>query len=210
MKTPNETKSASPKGHAKRVTERESKTGKMLDRKRGKDLSRIDLDKLKAEFKKLKREGVVQGPVLALAPASGRARALAVLENITGIVEKLEREVAEVHNAVSALQDALIAERSAEDAADAASVAHLRGLLASGDEEFIPAEVVDRLDAGESPVRVFREWRGMTQGQLAAAIAVDQSFISKIEAGTKHPTAANLGRLARALKIDADLLLPDA
>lgn len=99
--------------------------------------------------------------------------------------------------------------KDAEDAADATTVAHVRGLLDAGAEEFVPAEVVKRLDAGESPVRVFREWRGMTQGQLAAAIEVDQSFISKIEAGTKHPTAANLGRLARALKVDADLLLPD-
>jgi predicted transcriptional regulator len=90
-----------------------------------------------------------------------------------------------------------------------ATVAHVRGLIASGSEEVIPAEVVARLDAGDSPIRVFREFRRMTQGQLAAAVDLDQSFISKIEAGTKHPTAANLGRLARALKVDADLLLPD-
>ncbi|MPZ11102.1 MAG: helix-turn-helix domain-containing protein [Kiloniellaceae bacterium] len=98
---------------------------------------------------------------------------------------------------------------SAEDAAEEAAVVHVRNQIAAGAEEVIPAEVVKRLDVGESPVRVFRELRGMTQGQLAAAIEVDQSFISKIEAGTKHPTAANLGRLARVLKIDADLLLPD-
>lgn len=96
-----------------------------------------------------------------------------------------------------------------EDAADAAAVRHIREQLATGAEEIVPAEVVNRLDAGESPVRVFREWRGMTQGQLAAAVEVDQSFISRIEAGTKYPNAANLGRLARALRIDADLLLPD-
>ena len=95
------------------------------------------------------------------------------------------------------------------DAADAAAVRHIRERLAAGAEELVPAAVVKRLDSGESPVRVFREWRGMTQGQLATAIEVDQSFISKIEAGTKHPNAANLGRLARTLRIDADLLLPD-
>jgi DNA-binding XRE family transcriptional regulator len=100
-------------------------------------------------------------------------------------------------------------ESSPEDAADAAAVRHIREQLAAGAEEIVPAAVVKRLDARESPVRVFREWRGMTQGQLAAAIEVDQSFISKIEAGTKHPNAANLGRLARALRVDADLLLPD-
>ncbi|MEQ9606360.1 MAG: helix-turn-helix transcriptional regulator [Kiloniellaceae bacterium] len=131
-----------------------------------------------------------------------------VTSMIGQIGSSLDQAQAEIDKARQMLAQLATAE-NAEDAEDAASVAHVRGLLASGAEEVIPAEVVKRLDAGESPVRVFREWRGMTQGQLAAAIEVDQSFISKIEAGTKHPTAANLGRLARALKVDADLLLPD-
>ena len=35
--------------------------------------------------------------------------------------------------------------------------------------EFFPVEVVDRLLAGESPIRVYRTYRGMTRKQLAEA-----------------------------------------
>lgn len=133
------------------------------------------------------------------------AAAATVLTQVSASLDRLQAELDTTRSIVAQIAGA----DSAEDAADTATIAHVRGQIESGAEEAVPAVVVKRLDAGESPVRVFREWRGLTQGQLAAAVDVDQSFISKIEAGSKHPTAANLGRLARALKVDADLLLPD-
>ena len=60
----------------------------------------------------------------------------------------------------------------AEDAEDAAAVARFRARLAAGEEELVPAAVVDRLLAGESPVRVWREHRGLTQSGLARASGV--------------------------------------
>jgi DNA-binding XRE family transcriptional regulator len=137
--------------------------------------------------------------------APSRASAASVLTQVTASLDRLQAELDHTRDMVAQI----VAADDPEDAADMATVAHVRGLIASGSEEVIPAEVVARLDAGDSPIRVFREFRRMTQGQLADAVDLDQSFISKIEAGTKHPTAANLGRLARALKVDADLLLPD-
>lgn len=62
--------------------------------------------------------------------------------------------------------------RLAEDAEDAAAVARFRARLAAGEEELVPAAVVDRLLGGESPVRVWREHRGLTQSGLARASGV--------------------------------------
>ena len=45
-----------------------------------------------------------------------------------------------------------------EDALDAAA---MRRVLEDPNEESVPIEVVDRLLAGENPVRVWREFRGM-------------------------------------------------
>ena len=42
--------------------------------------------------------------------------------------------------------------------------------------EFFPAEVVDRLLAGENPIRIYRTYRRMTQKQLAESAASTPSI----------------------------------
>ena len=76
--------------------------------------------------------------------------------------------------------------------------------LARGEEETIPAPVVDRLLAGEPPVRVWREHRGLTQAQLAEAAGVTQSMVAMIERGDRRGTVDTLTVIARALKVDLD------
>ena len=46
-----------------------------------------------------------------------------------------------------------------------------------------PAELVDRLLAGESPIRVYRGYRGMTRKQLARAAGIGHPYLSQIETG---------------------------
>ena len=51
--------------------------------------------------------------------------------------------------------------------------------------------------------------RRMTQGQLAAAVRISASHMSRIEAGTAQPSPSVLGLLADALECDpADLIVP--
>ena len=45
---------------------------------------------------------------------------------------------------------------AAEDAADARAVDEIKRRLATGEEELIPAEVVDRIIDGENKLRVWR------------------------------------------------------
>ena len=91
-----------------------------------------------------------------------------------------------------------------EDRADAAALSAFAERLARGEEETIPAAVVDRLLAGEPPVRVWREHRGLTQAQLAEAAGVTQSMVAMIERGDRRGTVDTLAVIARVLKVDLD------
>jgi DNA-binding XRE family transcriptional regulator len=89
---------------------------------------------------------------------------------------------------------------------DAVTLARFAKRYASGKEETVPAEVVDRLLAGESPLRVWREFRGMTAAQVAAAAQITPAHVSKIESGKGEPSVALLKRLARVLRVDMEVL----
>jgi DNA-binding XRE family transcriptional regulator len=95
----------------------------------------------------------------------------------------------------------------AEDAQDAASLARFAKGYASGKEETVPVEVVDRLLVGDSLLGVWREFRGMTAAQVAAAVQITPAHISKIESGKGEPSVALLKKLARVLRIDIEALV---
>ena len=95
----------------------------------------------------------------------------------------------------------------AEDAQDAAALQRAVKRYAAAEEEAIPAAVVDRLLAGESPVRVWREYRGLTAAMLAEIIGVTPAHISKLETGKGEPSISLLRMLAAALDVDIDSLV---
>jgi DNA-binding XRE family transcriptional regulator len=94
-----------------------------------------------------------------------------------------------------------------EDAKDAEALHRAAKRYASGKEKAIPAEVVDRLLAGEPQVRVWREHRGMTAAMLAEMIGVTPAHVSKLETGKGEPSIALLKKLAVALDVDIEALV---
>lgn len=96
----------------------------------------------------------------------------------------------------------------AEDAADAADAREARRELDNHEDETVPVEIVDRLMAGdEHPLKIWREYRGITQEALGREASVGKSYISQIEAGSKLGSARVLKALADTLKVDIDDLL---
>jgi Helix-turn-helix domain len=92
--------------------------------------------------------------------------------------------------------DALIS--AYEDAADALALAEVRAREAAGGAEYVPVELAERIFvAGEHPVRVWREHRGLSLGALAKASAVAQSYLSEIENGRKRGSVRALAALPR-------------
>lgn len=94
-----------------------------------------------------------------------------------------------------------------EDSRDAARLEDFHRRLAAGEEETLPAGVLDRLLAGENPVRVLRGHRGLTLQQVAESCGVSNAHVSQVERGRRSMSARLLKRMSQALGVDADLLL---
>ncbi|WP_438729255.1 helix-turn-helix transcriptional regulator [Parasphingorhabdus sp. DH2-15] len=75
------------------------------------------------------------------------------------------------------------------------------------DEELLPAELVRRMVSGESPIRVFREYRGLTQQALADTVGVSKTTICELERGRKEGSIKTLSAIADALNVDIDDLI---
>ena len=71
-------------------------------------------------------------------------------------------------------------------------------------EEAIPGDVVWRLCGGESPVRVWREYRGLAPDVLAQAAGMALDDLAAIEQHRAEPSLRAAHGLARALHIDID------
>lgn len=94
-----------------------------------------------------------------------------------------------------------------EDAHDAAAIEAFYRRLVAGEEDTFPADVVDKLLAGENPVRVLRAYRGMTLQQVADACGVTNSHVSQVEKGKRSMSTDLLKKMAVALRVDVELLL---
>lgn len=75
-------------------------------------------------------------------------------------------------------------------------------------QETCPSALVDRLLADESAVKVFRAHRGLTQAALAAKAGIGAPCLAQIEQGARRGSLRTLRRLATALSVDLDFLLP--
>jgi DNA-binding XRE family transcriptional regulator len=76
-------------------------------------------------------------------------------------------------------------------------------------QEKIPVEWVDRLLNGEHPISVWREYRGLTQQQLATHCAVDSDSIGQLEMRQCQPSLMILRKMANILKVDIEDLLEE-
>ena len=76
----------------------------------------------------------------------------------------------------------------------------------SREEEYFPEEIVQRVLQGHSPIRVYREYRNMSQEELAKKIGKTKQYISMLEKGERVGTIRTLKQIAEALNIEVDML----
>ena len=72
------------------------------------------------------------------------------------------------------------------------------------EEELIPAEVVYAILDGENPIKVWREYRELTQQQLADTAGISKPYLSQIETGKRTGTTEILSAIAKALDVSLD------
>ncbi len=68
--------------------------------------------------------------------------------------------------------------------------------------------MVDRLHDGESPLRVWRDYRELTVTNLALQSGVRPAVIEGVENGSAEPVLSVAARLAEVLRIDVSMLVP--
>lgn len=112
-----------------------------------------------------------------------------------------ERLVVLPEAAYQALVDA------AEDTADRTAVRRFKQRLAAGEEELLPAELVDRILDGENPIRAWREYRGFSVKALAEKAGIAPAYLSQVETGKRDGTVATVKKLADALGVTLDDLV---
>jgi DNA-binding XRE family transcriptional regulator len=75
------------------------------------------------------------------------------------------------------------------------------------DDELIPSAVVNRLLAGENKFKVWREYRGLTQTQLAEQAGIAQATVGQLETGVRKGSMGVFKKIARILKVNLDDLV---
>jgi DNA-binding XRE family transcriptional regulator len=98
---------------------------------------------------------------------------------------------------------------SDEDTATAMIVDRGKAAIAAGYDLAIPAATAEAIAQGVNPIRAAREWRGLTQAQLAKMTGLTQSYISQLEAGDSAGTPKALRAVANVLQVPLDLLVAD-
>ena len=95
-------------------------------------------------------------------------------------------------------------EQRLEDIGDEIDAAEAMAAIEAG-EETLPDDMVKRMSIDrENPLRVWREYRRMTQPVLAQKAGVSQGRISELEKTGKAPTLDVARRIAEAMKCDID------
>ncbi len=122
---------------------------------------------------------------------SAQAIAVALEAHAVGVAEDADLVV----TTPAALEEML------EDAAAAAA------FHAGRDQERVPIEIVDRLLAGENPVKVWREHRGLSQRALAERVKLNFTYLSQIETGVRRGPVATMKKLADALNLEVSDLI---
>jgi mRNA interferase RelE/StbE len=94
----------------------------------------------------------------------------------------------------------------AEMLADVKAYDATKARLEAGDDELIPLELTERRLRGEPALRIWREYRKLTQEQLAKKSKVSRALIAAIETNRKSGSVTTWKKLAVALNVSWDQL----
>jgi DNA-binding XRE family transcriptional regulator len=92
-----------------------------------------------------------------------------------------------------------------EDVGTARLVARAKKEIAGG-AAVLPMAIVDRLAGGGNPIRVLRQFRDLTQDELATAVGITQNYLSDLETGKRKGPLALHRKFAIALGVPLELL----
>ena len=83
----------------------------------------------------------------------------------------------------------------------------VKAALEHGDDELIPAEVVNAILDGENGIKVWREFRGVSQTELAGQAGISVPYLSQLETNKRKGSLAVLSAIARVLKVSLETIV---
>lgn len=106
-------------------------------------------------------------------------------------------------------QEALkIKEMTLDDAINSLKMDHIWQYYWDTPCQQVPTELFYRVLEGENPIRVYRKWRGYKVGELAQMVGVSTSYMSTIEAGKREGKIGLYDKIAAALGVCIEYIIP--
>ncbi len=68
-------------------------------------------------------------------------------------------------------------------------------------EEAFPMRLYGAIDAGEHPIRAFRNYRKLSVRKLASMADISETYLSQIESGVRKGTTKTCKAIAKALNV---------
>ena len=96
----------------------------------------------------------------------------------------------------------------AEDYQDAAAANKVAEKIKSGEMELFPSSIIEAIELEDkNPVKVYREYRKMTQEELAEKAGISVHMVRKIENGESKGSVDTIKAIAEALRLNMELLV---
>ncbi|GIK09672.1 MAG: transcriptional regulator [Anaerolineaceae bacterium] len=80
--------------------------------------------------------------------------------------------------------------------------------LQRGDDELIPSEIVHAILDGENAVKTWREFREMSQQELAEKAGISIPYLSQIETNKRTGSIEVLSAIAKTLNVSLENIVP--
>ena len=83
-----------------------------------------------------------------------------------------------------------------------------KAALERGDEELIPSAVVYAILDGENPIKVWHEYRGLSQSEMAEKAGISVPYLSQLETNKRKGSLTVLATIAKVLKVSLENIIP--
>jgi DNA-binding XRE family transcriptional regulator len=79
-----------------------------------------------------------------------------------------------------------------------------KAALERGNDELIPSEVIYAILDGENAIKVWREYRGISQQQVAENAGISVPYLSQLETNKRKGSLEVLSAIAKVLKVSLE------
>lgn len=83
-----------------------------------------------------------------------------------------------------------------------------KAALQRGDDELIPSEIVYAILDGENAIKVWREFREMSQQELAEKAGISNPYLSQLETNKRTGSVEVLSAIAKTLNVSLENIVP--